>query len=331
MPKYYYNPVSDIIEQTPVLDYNSKDLFPSTGNEAYLYLDKLTNYVYRWAGTQYILINNYKYTGTTKRQVGGIKSGVMLQNIELEKVVKVLLEPEEITGFGALGSAELKTSGKLEVGSSIVKNNTETSITFTAVPGITPDTTEVELKYKGKAGETEVNFTTNLPITNSLSLSGTSGGSTAAHYSEIPGFISFRAKRIDSIGQEYFSSEIKYEWAYKNIIFQHTLDGGNNDSLSNIPINNRVNIPDNSIVGLLEKVQRVTTVASTTPTYLYILLPESYGVVNSAKSGGFEIPFISRTSLYEESKTVEGRTFNVSYRVYRSVNPFSGSLIIDIS
>lgn len=331
MPKYYYNPVSDIIEQTPVLDYNNKDLFPPIGNEAYLYLDKLTNYVYRWAGAQYILINNYKYTGTTKRQVGGIRSGVVLQNVELEKVIKVLLEPEEITGFTVLGNAALKTAGKLEVGSSIVQSNAQTSITFGATPVITPDTTEVELKYKGKAGATQVDFTTNLPITNSLSLSGTSGSSTAAHYSEIPGFISFRAKRIDSIGQEYFSSEIKYEWAYKNIIFQHTLEGGNNDELSNIPINNRVNIPDNSIVGLLEKVQRVTTVASTTPTYLYILLPESYGAINSAKSGGFEVPFISRTSLYEESRTVDSRTFSVFYRVYRSVNPFSGSLVIDIS
>ena len=331
MPKYYYNPVSDIIEQTPVLDYNNKELFPPTGNEAYLYLDKLTNYVYRWAGAQYILINNYKYTGTTKRQVGGIKSGVVLQNVELEKVVKVLLEPEEITGFTVLGNPALKTAGKLEVGSSIVQSNAQTLITFGATPVITPDTTEVELKYKGKAGGTQVDFTTNLPITNSLSLLGTSGSNTAAHYSEIPGFISFRAKRIDSIGQEYFSSEIKYEWAYRTIIFQHTLDGSNNDDLYNIPINNRVNIPDNSIVGLLEKVQRVTTISSTTPLYLYILLPESYGVINSAKSGGFEIPFISRTSLYQETRTVDSRSYSVSYKVYRSVNPFSGSLVIDIN
>lgn len=331
MPKYYYNPVSDLIEQTPIVDYNNKDSFPTTGNEAYLYLDKLTNYVYKWTGTQYILINNYKYTGTTKRQVGGIRSGVGLQNVELEKIVKVLLEPEEITGFTATGIAALKTAGKLEVGSSIVQSNSPTSIKFEAAPVITPDTTQVELKYKGKAGQTQADFTINLAITNTLSLSGTSGNSTAAHYSEIPGFISFRAKRTDSIGQEYFSNEIKYEWAYKNIVFQHTSDGGNNDNLSNIPISNRVNIPDSSIVGLLEKLQKVTTVASTTPTYLYILLPESYGVINSAKSGGFEIPFISRTSLYEESKTIDSRTFNVSYRVYRSINPFSGSLVIDVN
>lgn len=331
MPKYYYNPVSDIIEQTPVLDYNSKDLFPTSGNEAYLYLDKFTNYVYKWTGTQYKLINNYKYTGTTKRQVGGIRSGVAIQNVELEKIVKVLLEPEEITGFTATGSAELKTVMKLEVGSSIVQSNSQTSITFEALPTITPDKTEVELKYKGKAGATQADFTSNLLITNSLSLLGTSGSNTAAHYSEIPGFISFRAKRIDSIGQEYFSSEIKYEWAYKSIIFQHSSEGGNNDNLSNIPINNRLNIPDNSIVGLLEKVQRVTTISSTTPLYLYILLPESYGVINSAKSGGFEIPFISRTSLYQETRTVDSRSYSVSYKVYRSVNPFSGSLVIDIN
>lgn len=328
MPKYYYNPVSDIIEQTPVLDYNNRELFPSIGNEAYLYLDKLTNYVYRWTGTQYILINNYKYTGTTKKQVGGIRSGVLLQNVELEKVVKVLLEPEEIATFTVIGNPVLKTAGKLEVGASIVQSNAQASITFGATPGITLDTTEIELKYNGRAGSTAANFTTNIPITNSLSISGTSGVNTAAHYSEIPGFISFRAKRIDSIGQEYFSSEVKYEWAYKNIIFQHPTG---DDNLSNIPISERVNIPDNSVVGLLEKVQTVTTINANTPRYLYILMPEDYGVISSMRSGGFEVPFITRSSVYSENRTVDSRTFSVSYKVYRSFNPFSGSLIIDIS
>ena len=331
MPKFYYNPVSDIIEQTPVLDYNNRELFPSTGNEAYLYLDKLTNYVYRWTGTQYILINNYKYTGTTKRQVGGIRSGVLLQNVELEKVVKVLLEPEEIATFTVTGSSALKAAGKLEVGASIVQNNGETTITFGATPVITPDTTEVELKYNGTAGTTAANFTTNIPITNSLILSGTSGVNKAAHYSLTPGFISFRAKRIDSIGQEYFSSEIKYEWAHKNIIFQHPDKGGEGDNLSSIPTTDRVNITDNSIVGLLEKVQRVTTASADTPRYLYILLPENYGVISFMRSGGFEVPFITRNLLHSENRTVDSRTFSVSYRAYRTFNPFSGSLVIDIS
>jgi len=330
MPKYYYNPVSDIIEQTPVLDYNSRQLFPSAGNEAYIYLDKSTNYVYKWTGTQYTLINNYKYTGTTKRQVGGIRSGVVLQNVELEKVVKVLLEPEEITSFTVTGSPALKAAGKLEVGASIVGNNAaEPTITFEVMPN-TSGTTEVELKYKGRAGTTEANFTTNIPTTNSLTLSGNSGSSTAAHYSEIPGFISFRAKRIDSIGQEYFSNEIKYEWAYKNIIFQHSA-GDDDDNLSSIPTSDRVIIADNSIVGLLEKVQRITTASATAPRYLYILLPENYGVISSMRSGGFEVPFITRNSSYLENRTVDSRIFNVSYKVYRSFNPFSGSLIIDIS
>jgi len=331
MPKYYYNPVSDIIEQTPVLDYNDRQLFPSAGSEAYIYLDKSTNYVYKWTGTQYVLINNYKYTGTTTRQVGGIRSGVLLQNVELEKVVKVLLQPEEINTFTVTGNPTLKAAGKLEVGASIVQSNAQPTINFEVLP-LTSGTTEVELKYNGKAGiGTTVNFSLNIPISNTLILSGSSGTNTAptaAHYSEIPGFISFRAKRIDSIGQEYFSSEIKYEWAYKNIIFQHSTG---DDNLSSIPTSDRVTIADNSIVGVLEKVQRITTANASAPRYLYILLPDNYGVISSMRSGGFEVPFITRTSLYSESRTVENRTFNVSYRVYRSFNPFSGSLTIDIS
>lgn len=328
MKKYYYNPVSDLIEQSPILDYNNINLFPEVGNETYLYIDRSTGFLYKWINNQYILLNNYRYTGTTTKEVGGIKSEITVLNKGVEGILRAMLSPESISDFSISG-ANLKSLTKLEVGESITIGNTSSTMTFNVTPA-KEEVTKVRIRYEGRAGEAVTrNVTTNITLPNTYTLGGSSVGGVAAHYSEVPGYISFTALREDEIGQEY-SKEIKYEWVYRSIVFTNTFSGSSNianDNLDSIPLTGRVFITESNT---LEKVKRIVTSNSTAPQFIYILLPTTYSEIVELRSNGIGVPFIKRTGIYSETVTVSGRAFEVGYRVYRTSNAIAGSIVIDI-
>lgn len=66
-----------------VLEYATKNNFPTTGEKGKIYVDIETGLTYRWSGTAYILIaSSYELPTATTETLGGVKTGSNITNTD---------------------------------------------------------------------------------------------------------------------------------------------------------------------------------------------------------------------------------------------------------
>lgn len=315
--QYTYNALSDSLQLNEVEIYNNFALFPSQGNSQFFYFDKSTAKLYCWSNG-YKEVNTSVATGfTTGVSVGGIKSNTQISSSSVDKIIQRMLVPGSIT-LNSVSTDRLNSQNgytvNLEVGDSIYGTS---EVTATYSKNSVPTNLKFNQYYSGSLGN-PLTYTSDVKNDNKYT-------NVVNTFSTIPGYTEFYFTGVDDFNQSIESSRFRINWVHRSFAVA-TTSATLLNSLTNFSTIENFIITGSSV---LSKLSSLSKSAGSSPQFIYIFLPTSHGNYSTITSSGFLVPYTSQQITL--SKTVDNKSTDVTYNVYKTNNSFKGALTLNMS
>lgn len=315
--QYTYNALSDSLQLNEVEIYNNFASFPSQGNSQFFYFDKSTAKLYCWSNG-YKEVNTSVATGfTTGVSVGGIKSNTQISSSSVDKIIQRMLVPGSIT-LNSVSTDRLNSQNgytvNLEVGDSIYGTS---EVTATYSKNSVPTNLKFNQYYSGSLGN-PLTYTSDVKNDNKYT-------DVVNTFSTIPGYTEFYFTGVDDFNQSIESSRFRINWVHRSFAVA-TTSATLLNSLTNFSTIENFIITGSSV---LSKLSSLSKSAGSSPQFIYIFLPISYGTYSTITSSGFLVPYTSQQITL--SKTVDNKITDVTYNVYKTNNSFKGALTLNMS
>jgi hypothetical protein len=202
----------------------------------------------------------------------------------------------------------------LEVGDSIYGTS---KVTATYSKNSVPTNLKFNQYYSGSQGN---------PLTSSWNVENSNEYTNGIYaFSTIPGYTEFYFTGVDDFNQSIESSRFRINWVHRSFAVASTSATLLN-SLTNFSTIENFIITGSSV---LSKLSSLSKSAGSSPQFIYIFLPISHGNYSTITSSGFLVPYTSQQITL--SKTVDNKSTDVTYNVYKTNNSFKGALTLNMS